>query len=321
VQFNIEAERLAAYRIPITEVHAAITAQNAAIPGGRVDEGYRELSLRPLGRLPEARDFQDLVVRTIDRTPIRISDLGQAIDFEKERRTLATLDGQPAGLLEVQRQSSANTVEVIDGVKRQLGEARALLPPNVKVEVLQDQSRYIRAALHEIQNHLIIGSISASIVVLFFMRSWRSTIIAAVAIPVSIIGTFTLMAARDFTMNNVTMLALVLMVGVVIDDAIVVLENVFRMIEEENFSPREAAIEGTCEIGLAVLATTLSLVIVFLPVSFLSSVTGRLLYQFGITAAVAVLISMLVSFLLTPMMCSRAPRRFSKPIAIVCGRF
>lgn len=308
VQIQIEAERLAAYRIPITEVHAAITAQNAEIPGGRVDEGYRELSLRPLGRLPEARDFQDLVVTTVDRTPIRISDLGRAIDFEKERRTLATFDGQPAVLLEVQRQSGANTVEVIDGVKRQLGAARASLPPDVKVEVLQDQSRYIRAALHEIQNHLIIGSILASIVVLFFMRSWRSTIIAAVAIPASIIGTFAMMAALGFTMNNVTMLALVLMVGVVIDDAIVVLENVFRMIEEEQLSPREAAIEGTREIGLAVLATTLSLVIVFLPVSFLSSVTGRLLFQFGITAAVSVLISMLVSFSLTPMMCSRMLR-------------
>jgi HAE1 family hydrophobic/amphiphilic exporter-1 len=234
VQINIDAERLAAYRIPITQVHEAITAQNAEIPGGRVDEGYRELNLRPLGRLPEARDFQDLVVTTVDRTPIRISDLGQAIDFEKERRTLARFDGQPAVLLEVQRQSGTNTVEVIDGVKRQLGPARASLPPDVKVEVLQDQSRYIRAALHEIQNHLIVGSVLASIVVLLFMRSWRSTIIAAVAIPASIIGTFAMMAALGFTMNNVTMLALVLMVGVVIDDAIVVLENVFRMIEESN---------------------------------------------------------------------------------------
>jgi HAE1 family hydrophobic/amphiphilic exporter-1 len=308
VQINIDAERLAAYRIPITQVHEAITAQNAEIPGGRVDEGYRELNLRPLGRLPEARDFQDLVVTTVDRTPIRISDLGQAIDFEKERRTLARFDGQPAVLLEVQRQSGTNTVEVIDGVKRQLGPARASLPPDVKVEVLQDQSRYIRAALHEIQNHLIVGSVLASIVVLLFMRSWRSTIIAAVAIPASIIGTFAMMAALGFTMNNVTMLALVLMVGVVIDDAIVVLENVFRMIEEKQLTPYEAAVEGTREIGLAVLATTLSLVIVFLPVSFLSSVTGRLLFQFGITAAVAVLISMLVSFSLTPMMCSRMLR-------------
>ena len=205
----------------------------------------------------------------------------------------------------VQRQSGMNTVEVIDAVKERLDAARELLPPDVTVEVLQDQSRYIRAALHEIQNHLVSGSIMASVIVLLFMRSWRSTLIAAVAIPTSIIGAFAVMKAMDFTLNNVTMLALVLMVGVVIDDAIIVLENVFRVIEEKGLPPKEAAIEGTREIGLAVLATTLSLVIVFLPVSFLSSVTGRLLFEFGITASVAVMISMLVSFSLTPMMCSR----------------
>jgi HAE1 family hydrophobic/amphiphilic exporter-1 len=305
IQINIDAGKLAAYRTSIMQVHDAIVAQNAEVPGGRVDAGYRELSLRTLGRVPESRDFNQLVVATVDNVPVRIGDLGQAIDFTKERRTLALFDGQPAVVLQVQRQSGANTVEVIDAVKQRLEAARALLPPDVGVEVLQDQSRYIRAALHEIQNHLIAGSLMASVIVLFFMRSWRSTIIASVAIPASIIGAFAAMKALDFTMNNVTMLALVLMVGVVIDDAIIVLENVFRMREEKGLSPREATIEGTREIGLAVLATTLSLVIVFLPVSFLSSVTGRLLYEFGITASVAVMISMLVSFSLTPMMCSR----------------
>ncbi len=309
VQINIDAQRLAAHRLSIMEVHDALTAQNAEIPGGRVDAGFRELSLRTLGRFPEARDFADMVVTTVEGVPVRVRDLGEAIDHEKERRTAARFDGQPAVVLEVQRQSGTNTVEVIDAVKARLEESRALLPPDVRVDVLQDQSRYIRAALHEIQNHLVSGSIMASIMVLLFMRSWRSTLIAAVAIPTSIIGTFALMRALDFTMNNVTMLALVLMVGVVIDDAIVVLENVFRMIEEKGMGPRQAAIEGTREIGLAVLATTLSLVIVFLPVSFLSSVAGRLLFQFGITATVSVLISMLVSFSLTPMMCSRMLRR------------
>ncbi|HMO86361.1 MAG TPA: efflux RND transporter permease subunit, partial [Lacipirellulaceae bacterium] len=228
-------------------------------------------------------------------------------------RTLARFDGQPAVVLMVQRQSGVNTVQVIDAVKERLGRARELLPADVQVELLQDQSRYIRAALHEIQNHLISGSLMASIIVLLFMRSWRSTVIAAIAIPTSIVGAFAVMKALDFTMNNVTMLALVLMVGVVIDDAIIVLENVFRVIEEKGLSPRRAAIVGTSEIGLAVLATTLSLVIVFLPVSFLGSVTGRLLFEFGITASVAVLISMLVSFSLTPMMCSRMPRSSDIP--------
>jgi HAE1 family hydrophobic/amphiphilic exporter-1 len=305
IQINLEADRLAAHRTSIMQVYDAINAQNAEIPGGRVDAGFRELSLRTLGRLPEARDFDNLVVRTVDGVPLRISDLGKARDLTKERRSLARFDGKPAVVLTVQRQSGMNTVEVIDAVKERLGQARALLPADVSVEILQDQSRYIRAALHEIQNHLILGSVMASVIVLFFMRSWRSTFIAAIAIPTSIIGAFAVMKALDFTLNNVTMLALVLMVGVVIDDAIIVLENVFRAIEEKGLDPISAAIAGTREIGLAVLATTISLVIVFLPVSFLSSVTGRLLYEFGITATVAVMISMLVSFSLTPMMCSR----------------
>ncbi len=308
VQINIEAQRLAAYHLSIMQVNDAIVAQNAEIPGGRVDAGFRELSLRTMGRMPQSSEFDDLVVTTVDRVPVRIRDLGQSVDLTKERRTLARFDGKPAVMLRVQRQSGTNTIEVIDAVKERLDRAREMLPADVKLEVLQDQSHYIRAALNEIQNHLISGSILASLVVLLFMRSWRSTLIAAVAIPTSIIGTFAMMRALDFTLNNVTMLALVLMVGVVIDDAIVVLENVFRMIEEKQLLPMDAAIAGTREIGLAVLATTFSLVIVFLPVSFLSSVTGRLLFQFGITATVAVLISMLVSFSLTPMMCSRLLR-------------
>jgi HAE1 family hydrophobic/amphiphilic exporter-1 len=308
IQINIDAEKLAAYRTSIMQVRDAIVAQNAEVPGGRVDAGFRELSLRTLGRMPDSRDFNELVVTTVDNVPVRIRELGEAIDLTKERRTLARYDGTPAVILEVQRQSGMNTVDVIDAVKERLVTAREVVPPDVSVEVLQDQSRYIRAALHEIQHHLVIGSIMASLIVLLFMRSWRSTIIAAVAIPTSIVGAFAVMKAMDFTMNNVTMLALVLMVGVVIDDAIIVLENVFRVIEEKGLPPKQAAIEGTREIGLAVLATTISLVIVFLPVSFLSSVTGRLLFEFGITASVAVMISMLVSFSLTPMMCSRMLR-------------
>ena len=305
IQIDLDADRLAAHRTSIMQVYDAIASQNAEIPAGRVDAGFREMSLRTLGRLPNSRDFDQLVVSTVGDVPLRIGDLGRAVDMTKERRSLALFDGQPAVVLQVQRQSGENTVEVIDAVKQRLAKVRELLPSDVRVEVLQDQSRYIRAALHEIQNHLVIGSLMASVIVLLFMRSWRSTIIAAVAIPTSIIGAFAVMKAMDFTLNNVTMLALVLMVGVVIDDAIIVLENIFRVIEEQRLEPKRAAIVGTQEIGLAVLATTISLVIVFLPVSFLSSVTGRLLYEFGITSTVAVMISMLVSFSLTPMMCSR----------------
>ena len=179
------------------------------------------------------------------------------------------------------------------------------------LELVRDQSTHIYASLHEINVHLVLGSILACLVVFAFMRNWRATVIAAVAIPTSVISTFGLMAALDFTLNTVTMLALVLMVGIVIDDAIVVLENIFRFIEEKKMAPFEAAREATAEIALPVLATTMSLVVIFIPVSFMSSISGRFLYQFGITAACAILVSLLVSFTLTPMMSARMFRRAS----------
>lgn len=305
VKVNIDAERLAAYGLSIAQVRDALARQNADVPGGRVDAGNKELNLRTLGRVASVTEFENLVIETIGGRTVRLADIGAVVDSQKELRTLARLDGKPAVVLQIQRQAGTNTVDVINGIKQRLPRCKELLPSGVEVTVIQDQSRYILAALNEIQHHLVSGSILASIVVLVFMRSWRSTLIASIAIPASVIATFAFMRAFGFTLNNVTMLALVLMVGVVIDDAIVVLENVFRFIEEKGMHPREATIEGTREIGLAVLSTTLSLVIVFLPVSFLSSITGKMLFQFGLTATVAILVSMLVSFTLTPMMCSR----------------
>ncbi len=312
VKVNIDADRLAAYRLSILQVREALVRQNTEIPGGRVDEGNRERSLRTLGRVADSRFFTNLVVNTVDGTPIRLSDLGEVVDSTKEVRTLARLRGEPAVVLQIQRQSGENTVKVIEAIKERLPRCDALLPDDVKVTVIQDQSRYILAALHEIEGHLISGSLLACLTVLLFMKSWRSTLIASVAIPASIIATFAFMRLFGFTLNNVTMLALVLMVGVVIDDAIVVLENIFHCIEEKGMDPIRASIEGTREIGLAVLATTVSLVIVFLPVSFLSSVTGRMLFEFGMTATAAIMVSMLVSFTLTPMMCSQLLRK-AKP--------
>ncbi|HEY3572074.1 MAG TPA: efflux RND transporter permease subunit [Thermoanaerobaculia bacterium] len=304
----IDPGRLAAYGLPITTVRQALVRQNAETPGGNVTSGGRERTLRTMGRYQNPEELNDLVVATLNGQPVRVRDLGSAEDGTKEQRSIARLDGVPTVSLDILRQSGANTVAVIDGVKTALARVQAQLPPDLKIEVIRDQSEYIHSALHEINLHLILGSIFASLVVFTFMRSWRSTVIAAVAIPASVIATFGMMKALDFTLNSVTMLALVLMVGVVIDDAIVVLENIFRFIEEKKMGPFEAAKKATQEIGLAVLATTLSLVVIFVPVSFMSSISGRFLYQFGLTAAAAVLVSLLVSFTLTPMMSARMLR-------------
>lgn len=304
----VDADRLAAYQIPITAVREAVERQNANTPGGNVTTELREQTLRTMGRLTDVREFNDLVISTRNGSPIRVRDIGWAEDGTKEERSLARLDGQPNVTLEVIRQSGANTVAVIEGVKARLRALESQLPSDLKLEIIRDQSNYIYQALHEIKRHLVMGSILACLVVLLFMRNWRAMIIAAVAIPASVVASFGMMKALDFTLNSVTMLALVLMVGIVIDDAIVVLENIFRFIEEKKMRPFEAARAATAEIGLAVMATTLSLVVIFVPVSFMSSISGRFLYQFGITSAVAVLVSLLVSFTLTPMMSARLLR-------------
>jgi HAE1 family hydrophobic/amphiphilic exporter-1 len=304
----VDADRLAAYQIPITSVRDAIVRQNADLPGGNVTAGLNEASLRTMGRFVDPKGFNDLVVATLNGVGVRVRDIGYAEDGTKEQRSAARLNGAPTVILEVRRQSGENTVAVIEGVKGKFALLKNQLPPDVTLDVIRDQSKYIYAALHEINLHLILGSILASLVVLAFMRSWRSTFIAAVAIPTSVISAFGVMWALGFTLNSVTMLALVLMVGIVIDDAIVVLENVFRFVEEKQMRPFEAAREATADIGLAVMATTFSLVVIFVPVSFMSSISGRFLYQFGITAAVSVLVSLLVSFTLTPMMCARLLR-------------
>ncbi|WP_437970691.1 efflux RND transporter permease subunit [Sorangium sp. So ce260] len=309
IKIWLNADRLAAYGLPITAVRDAIVQQNANIPAGNVTGKEEERTLRTMGRLEDAGAFNNLVVATVDGRPVRVRDIGRAEDGTYEQRSLARLDGKPTVVLDVVRQSGANTVAVIEAVKANLAKLSEQLPEDVRLEVIRDQSGYIYTALHEINVHLVLGSILACAVVLLFMRSWRSTIIAGIAIPTSVVATFGMMWLLDFTLNSVTMLALVLMVGIVIDDAIVVLENIFRFVEEKKMDSFEAARAATQEIGLAVLATTLSLVVIFVPVSFMSSISGRFLFQFGITATVAILVSLLVSFSLTPMMSARLLRK------------
>jgi HAE1 family hydrophobic/amphiphilic exporter-1 len=318
IHLKLDPEKMRAFNVTVPEVAAAVRAQNLEVPGGRVDEGARELTVRTLGRITNPADFNNVAISTRGDYPVKLSDIGYAEDSSEELRTSARLNGEPAVTLIVAKQSGTNTVAVADEIKARLEEIKPTLPANVRTEVIGDSSIFIKAAVQSIQTHLIEGSILAAIVVFVFLWNFRSTLIAGLAIPTSIIATFALMAALGYTLNMITMLALTLMVGIVIDDAIVVLENIYRFIEEKGMPPFQAAIEGTKEIGLAVMATTLSLLAVFLPVGFMGGIVGRFMSSFGLTASFAVAVSLIVSFTLTPMLAARFIKR-KKPQRVSPG--
>src|SRR5258705_608549 len=309
IEVWVDPDKMAAFDVTVAQVADAVRAQNMEVPGGRVDEGTRELTVRTMGRIIEPAQFNNLIVANRGTYAVKLSDIGYAEDGAEEPRTEARLNGQPAVTLIVSKQLGQNTVAVADAVKTRLQEVTSTLPPGFKTEVVGDQSIFIKASIEAIQTHLIEGSILAAIVVFIFLWSFRSTLIAGLAIPTSLIATFGLMAAMGFTLNQITMLALTLMVGIVIDDAIVVLENIFRFIEEKGIPPFQAAIDGTKEIGMAVTATTLSLLAVFLPVGFMGGIVGRFMSSFGLTSSFAIGVSLLVSFTLTPMLAARLIKR------------
>jgi hydrophobic/amphiphilic exporter-1 (mainly G- bacteria), HAE1 family len=305
VHVVLDVEKLSAYGISVDQVRDAVQSENVEVPGGKLEQGKAELSLRTLGRIAATDQFEHIVVATVGGTPITISDLGRVEDTTETARTGAWLDGREAVVLDVRRQSGQNTVKVIEAVKAKLRVIQATLPKAVRLAVTRDDSRFIYASITSLEEHLMWGALLASVVVLFFIRNIRAVIIASLAIPASIIATFTLMRAMDFTLNNMTLLGLTLAVGIVIDDAIVVLENVFRHIEEKGYAPIDAAIAGTKEVSLAVMATTLSLVVIFLPVAFMTGYARRFINPFGWTMAFAIMVSLVVSFTLTPMLSSR----------------
>ena len=305
VQVIADAGRLDAYGLTIGDVARTLAAQNIEVPGGRVAHDGHEAMLRTLGRVATVVDFEPIVVATRHGTPIRIADIGSVVDGVVEPRSLSRYNGRNALTLLVRKQSGSNTVATVDAVVERLDEIRKTLPPGVDVTVTRDQANFIRVALAEVQKHLIVGALLASVVVFLFMGNLRATVIAAVAIPCSVITTFTLMKVMGFSLNWLTLLALTLSVGIVIDDAIVVLENIFRFIEEKGMSPFDAARAATAEVGLAVSATTLSLVVIFVPVAFIPGIMGSFLKSFGLTMAGAIMMSLLVGFTLTPMLSSR----------------
>src|SRR6184192_193750 len=274
INISVDPDRLTAQGLSIGEVRDAIQRQNLELPGGRLDQTRRELVVRTMGRVERAADFGDLIVARGGERPLRVRDIGTAEDGIVEPRTLSRLNGEKAVQL-----------------------------------VVRNQSRFIKASIETVRVHMWLGAALVAFTVLLFMRDWRSTVVAGIAIPTSVVSTFTFMRYMGFTLNNVTMLALVLAVGIVIDDAVVVLENIFRHVEEEGTPPRRAASEATAEIALAVMATTLSLVIIFLPVAFMAGRVGRFFHSFGLTVAVAIMVSLLVSFTLTPSLSARVLRR------------
>lgn len=305
----VDPDKMRSYNVTPAEVATALRIQNIEFPSGRLDEGSKETSVRTMGKIQKPEEFNDVVVATRGTYPVKVKDLGYTQDGAEEIRSEARLNGKPAVTLIVSKQSGQNTVAVAHEIKERLKEIEPTLPSGFEMRVIGDNSIFIENSLNAIEEHLILGSIFASIVVFLFLWSFRSTFIAALAIPTSIISTFALMYAMDYTLNSITMLALTLMVGIVIDDAIVVLENIFRFIEEKGMEPFQAAIEGTREIGLAVLATTLSLMAVFVPIGFMQGIVGRFMSSFGLTASFAVAISLLVSFTLTPMLAARLIKR------------
>lgn len=275
------------------------------LPGGRLDQATRELTVRTLGRVTDPEDFNNIVIATKGGYAVKIRDVGYAEDSAEEPRSAAYLNANPSVTLVVSKQSGENTVAVAKAIKQRVQELKSTLPGDFRMQVISDQSVFIEASVNSIKQHLIEGSFLACAVIFIFLANIRTTIIAATAIPISIISTFALMAAIGYTLNQITMLALTLMVGIVIDDAIIVLENIYRFIEEKGMKPFEAAIEGTKEIGLAVTATTLSLLAVFVPVGFMGGIVGRFMSSFGLTSAFAIAVSAFVSFTLTPMLTSR----------------
>jgi HAE1 family hydrophobic/amphiphilic exporter-1 len=319
IQVYIDPDKMRAFGVTAADVANAVRQQNLEVPGGRVNEGQRELTVRTLGRIADPSSFNNIVVSSRGNYAVKISDIGYVEDGAEEQRTEARLNGQPAVTLIVSKQSGQNTVAVADAIKERLKEIAPTLPAGYRTEVIGDQSIFIKASLENIEKHLIEGGILAAIVVFVFLWNFRSTMIAAIAIPTSIVATFGLMAAMGYTLNQITMLALTLMVGIVIDDAIVVLENIYRFIEEKGMPPFQAAIEGTREIGLAVMATTLSLLAVFLPVGFMGGIVGRFMSSFGLTSSFAIAVSLLVSFTLTPMLAARLIKRKDDPLLAGVG--
>jgi HAE1 family hydrophobic/amphiphilic exporter-1 len=304
VQVVVDRAKLEAYHVSLAEVVAAVGRENVDLPAGSADRGTTEALVRVDARGHAAADIAALPVKRVDGATVAVADVAQVVDGVEERRNLALLDERPALALDVQKQSGANTVAVADGVRRMVDRMAGELPPGVSLRIVRDDSTFIRESIHDVNTTMIIGGLLTVLIVFAFLNSWRSTVITGLTLPISVVAAFIAMKAFGFTLNVLTLMGLSLAIGMLIDDAIVVRENIVRHLQrgKDHF---QAARDGTAEIGLAVMATTFTIVAVFIPVAFMGGLVGRFFYEFGITVAAAVLVSLFVSFTLDPMLSSR----------------
>ncbi|HPM37414.1 MAG TPA: efflux RND transporter permease subunit [candidate division Zixibacteria bacterium] len=300
----LDLDRMETFGVAAADVRKAVAEANMEIPGGRIDEHAREYLVRLAGRLPRVEDFEDVIVKSTGGAPVYLGDIARVIDTTVEQRSFSSFNRVPAVSLTVTKQAGTNTVEMADLVRETVGDLNRELPSDVKVEIVEDVSTFIRDSVHEIQFNILFGTLLAVIVIFLFLLDGRPTVITALAIPISLIATFAVMNFFGFTINIMTLLGLSLAVGILVDDAIVVIENIYRHMAGGR-TAFQAAISGTKEIGLAVMATTFSIVVVFLPVAFMEGIVGRFFFEFGVTVAFAVLASLFVAFSLTPMLSAR----------------
>lgn len=306
IQAQLDPGAMRSYGISPPQVMAALARENQEVPAGRVRRGDTERLVRVSGRVEDPVAFNDVAVAVRDGVPVRLRDVGTVIDGTAERRSAAFMSDVPAVAVDILKIAGTNTVEVAERVTAAAAELEKTLPADISLTVIRDDSRRIRASLDSVQHELILGAVLTILIIYLFLNSWRSTIITGLALPISIISAFFVMWMFDFTVNTMTLLALALSIGLLIDDAIVVRENIVRHLEMGK-DHHTAAREGTSEIGLAVVSTTLAVMAVFIPVAFMGGMIGKIFFQFGVTVAFAVLVSLFVSFTLDPMLSSIWP--------------
>ena len=320
----LSASELSARGLTVQDVQQAIRTRNVEVPAGRIESERREFTVRSLGELKTPDEFAELVVSNTNGVLVKLKDLGRVELGAEDERSALRFKGTSSVAIGIVRQSKANILQVADAIRQELPKIQESLPPGVKISVGFDQSIFVSRSIREAQDTLILAALLVVIIIFVFLRNLRATIIPGLAIPTSIVATFAIMYFLGFSINNFTLLALTLAIGIVVDDAIIVLENAYRHQEELGESPEEAAVNGTREIGFAVIATTISLVAVFTPLAFLKGSTGRLFNEFGIAVAGAVVVSGFVALTLTPMLCAkvlRVPQRHGALYRVLEGGF